>query len=105
MHTTISLLALVGVLATCGRGAPQEPSPTTIDPATFAAVLGELAVARIEALPDTTLYRQRRSEILERAGVTEQDLREFAAARGGDPDVMSEVYERVGASIDSHAQR
>ncbi|MGH7557400.1 MAG: hypothetical protein ACREMD_06425 [Gemmatimonadota bacterium] len=101
----ISLLVLVGGLATCGRDAPREPSPATIDPATFAAVLGELAVARIEALPDTTLYRQRRSEILRRAGVTEQELRVFAAARGGDPELMSDLYERVGARIDSHAQR
>lgn len=96
---------LVGLLADCGRDTPQEPSTTTIHAATFATVLSELAVARIEVLPDTALYRQRRSEILRRAGVTDEDLRQFAAARGGNADLMSEVYERMGASIDSSAQR
>ncbi len=105
MRKPILLLLLIGILADCARDTPQEPASTTIDPATFAEVLSELTVARIEALPDTALYRQRRSEILRRAGVTERDLREFAAARGGDSDLMSEVYERMGASIDSSAQR
>ena len=43
--------------------------------------------------------------ILERAGVTEGDLREFAARRGGDDDLMSEIYRQVGARLDSTAQR
>ncbi len=105
MRTVVSLLAILATLAACGRHAPQEPSSPTIDPATFAGVLSELALTRIEALPDTASYRRQRAEILRRAGVTEDDLREFAAARGGDPDLMSEVYERVGARSDSHAQR
>ena len=85
MRLLLSFLTLLAVLAAC--------------------VMGELAVARIEALPDSASYRQRRAEILRRAGVTEEDLRRFAAVRGSDPDLVREVYERIGARVDSHAQR
>lgn len=105
MRRVFHLLALLAIPVACGRDVPQEPSPSTIDPATFARVLSELAVTRLETLPDTTSYAVQRAEILRRWGVTESDLRDFAAARGGDPDLMSDVYERVGAGIDSHAQR
>ena len=83
----------------------SPPETATIPPATFARVLAELSEARVEILPDSVAYRRRRAEILERAGVTSADLREFVARRGGDADMMSEIYERVGAGLDSTAQR
>lgn len=105
MRPLLSLLTLLAGFAACGRQGPPEPVPGTVDPAIFARVMGELAVARIEALPDTASYRLQRAEILRQAGVTEEDLRQFAALRGNDPDLMRIVYDRIGARVDSHAQR
>lgn len=105
MRLLLSILTLIAVLAACDRNAPPEVAPGTLDPVVFADVMGELAVARIEALPDSASYRQRRAEILRSAGVTEEDLRRFAAVRGSDPDLVRDVYERIGARVDSHAQR
>jgi hypothetical protein len=100
----LSVLLLLGSLLGGCRGEPSPPEAATIPPGTFARVLAELSEARVETLPDTVLYRRRRAEILERAGVTESDLREFAARRGGDADLMSEIYRQVGARLDSAAQ-
>lgn len=104
MRILLSFLTLLAALVACGRDAPRSPQGT-LDPVTFARVIGELAVTRIETLPDTASYRLQRAEILRRAGLTEEDLRGFAATSGGDPDLMREVYEQIGARVDSHAQR
>ena len=104
MRTLFILLVLGSFLAGCEGEAPP-PEAATIPAATFARVLAELSEARVEVLPDTVLYRRRRAEILDRAGVTEGDLREFVARRGGDADLMSEIYRQVGARLDSTAQR
>jgi hypothetical protein len=100
----VFLLILGSLLSACERDAARSDS-VTIPPGTFARVLAELSEARVETLPDTVGYRRRRAEILDRAGVTEGDLREFVARRGGDDDLMSEIYGRVGARLDSAAQR
>lgn len=104
MRTLFIPLVLASLLAGC-EGEPSPPEAATIPPGTFAAVLAELSEARVEILPDTVLYRRRRAEILDRAGVTEDDLRKFVARRGGDADLMSEIYRQVGARLDSTAQR
>ena len=103
MRILVFLLTLVSLLSACERDAARSDS--VIPPGTFARVLAELSEARVETLPDTVGYRRRRAEILDRAGVTEGDLREFVARRGGDADLMSEIYGRVGARLDSAAQR
>ncbi|HKY61441.1 MAG TPA: hypothetical protein VJP59_10565 [Gemmatimonadota bacterium] len=100
----VFLLALGPLLPACERQAAR-PQAATIPPATFARVVADLSAARVEILPDTAGYRQRRTEILQRAGVTEDDLRVFVARRGGDDDLMSEIYGRIGARLDSVAQR
>ena len=104
MRTFLLLLALGSVLSGCQRDTAR-PDASTIPPEAFARVLAELSQARVEALPDTALYRRRRIEILERAGVTENDQRVFVARHGGDPDLMLEIYRQVGSSLDSAAQR
>ncbi len=104
MRNLLVLLALGLLVPGCERNTPP-PEAATIPPATFARILAELSEARVEILPDTVVYRRRRAEILERTGVTAADLREFVARRGGDADLMSEIYRRVGARLDSTAQR
>jgi hypothetical protein len=107
MHVLLAfpvLVALGSLLSGCARDAPR-PDEDTIPPGTFARVLADLSEARVETHPDTIVYRRRRTEILARAGVTEDDLREFVARRGGDADLMSEIYGRIGARVDSTAQR
>ena len=90
MRTLLVLLALGPLFSGCERNAPP-PEAATIPPATFARVLAELSEARVEILPDTVAYRRRRAEILDRAGVTAADLREFVARRGGDADLLWEI--------------
>lgn len=99
-----ALLILALLAAGCGRDAPP-PGQAGIPAATFTEVLAQLSVARVELLPDTAAYQARRAGILERAGVTADDLRDFVDRHGGDADLMSEIYDRVGARIDSAAQR
>lgn len=104
MQRIPALLILGLLVAGCGKDAPP-PEEAGIPAATFTEVLAELSVARVELLPDTAAYRARRAAILIRAGVTAADMRDFVDRHGGDADLMSEIYERVGARLDSAGQR
>ncbi len=97
------LLALVATItAACRRDvSPPTPPPGTLSPALYERVLSDLVVARIDLLPDTAAWRARREEILARHRVTPDELRRFAEAYGPDDDVMTAIYARVGARVDS----
>ncbi|MDX1622479.1 MAG: hypothetical protein R3199_00650 [Gemmatimonadota bacterium] len=97
----LALVLLVGTIG-CRRdvGAP-EPSRETISTERFAEVLSDLVLLRIEALPDTQAYRLRRDTLLERHGVTREDLVEFAEVHGRDDETMAAVYRRLGARLDT----
>lgn len=102
MRPSLILLALVPVTFACGRDVEAPgPSRDTISPATYAAVIADLSVARIETHPDTAAFESRREIVLDRHGVRGEDLWTFARARGEDDDVMLWVYERIGARLDS----
>ena len=72
-----------------------------MDPATFAAVVAELAAARAQLLPDTQAYRLQRDAILARHSISAGQLEEFGASFGGNEEVLSRVYEEVEAEIDT----
>lgn len=97
------ILAMLLPAATgCGRDVePPEPTGAPISPERYARVLSDLVIASIETAPDTQAYRQRRRALLERHGVTEEELRAFVSAYGRNDEVMSAVYERLSDRVDS----
>jgi hypothetical protein len=100
MRGCFAFLLLVALA--CGRDVdPPRPEATTMDPATFAAVVAELAAARAQLLPDTQAYRARRDAILARHRVSAGQLEEFGASFGGNEEVLSRVYGEVEARIDT----
>lgn len=94
--------ALAVLAAACGEDV-EAPAPDrpTIPTATFARVIEELAIARVETLPDTAAYRGRRSEILERHGLSAEDLRRFVAEHGRNDDLMAPIYREMGGRLDT----
>lgn len=88
-------------MTTCAPSDSGSRDRGTIGDRQFTRIFGDLIVARIETLPDTAAYRERRSQILENAGLTEEDIRAFVDAHGRDSDRMAEVYRRVRARIDT----
>lgn len=81
-------------------GAP-EPTRETISTERFAEVFSDLVLLRIEALPDTQAYRARRDTLLERHGVSKEDLVDYAEVHGQDDETVAAVYRRLGARIDT----
>lgn len=85
----------------CDDRSEPPVAPTTISSRTFAQVVSELVVARIETLPDTAAYRSRRSAILAHFDVAADDLERFAAVHGSDTDFMAGLYRQVRGRVDS----
>ena len=97
-----ALLAALACAWACSEELPPpEPDRPTIDERTFTATLSDLAVARIQLLPDTAAYTRRAEEILREHGVSEDDVRTFAAVRGQNDDLMTRAYARVSARLDT----
>ena len=98
----ILLLAVLAALFACSEELPPPPPDRpSIEPAVFTRVLSDLVVARIDLLPDTTAFERRTAEILERNGVSAEDLRGFVQAHGQNDDLMTGIYARVSARLDS----
>lgn len=101
-HATILLLAILGAPLACSEElAPPRPDRPAIEPPIFTRALSDLVVARIELLPDTAAYERRAAEILGRHQVSSEDLRDFVRAHGQDDDLMTGIYARVSARLDS----
>lgn len=101
---TIPLLCplLLAAVVACGNEVePSQPSIATIPSDSFQAVIIELATSRIEALPDTQAWIERRREVLDRHGVSAEDLQAFVEAYGGHDEVMEPIYRKLGATLDS----
>lgn len=105
MRARLPPVALLLVLfAACGEEVePPPPGDTAMGPDAYRSVLVELAVGRVEALPDTQAWLERRRAILARHGVSAEDLRGFVDAYGRDDDVMRSLYRDLGAALDSVA--
>lgn len=100
--TAILLLAILAALLACSEDLPPPPPERpSIERAVFTRALSDLVVARIDLLPDTAAYERRTSEILERNGVSAEDLRVFVQAHGQNDDLMTGIYARVSARLDS----
>lgn len=104
MRPPLALFVLALALA-CGNDIePREPTGTGLSPDSFRVVLTELALARVEALPDTQAWIVRRGAILERHGLEAGDLREFVDAWGSHDELMESIYRELGSAIDSVAR-
>ncbi len=77
-----------------------EPEPEGIDRELFVDVYVALRVAELRGTEEVIAPATRR-QVLERFGVTEEELLEFAERRGGDPAFMQGVWEEVRAELDS----
>lgn len=90
-------LGALPALPACGNGA--EPAPAeTIDRETFVATYVDLRAAALAA-PGGGLAPADRERILAQHGVSEQDLLEFADARGGDVAYMRDLWLEVEARL------
>ncbi|HSM08715.1 MAG TPA: hypothetical protein VLA33_06825 [Gemmatimonadota bacterium] len=103
--------AVAAAVATgaCGSDEPDFSGP--IDGDTYVAVMGELA--DLERFPPSgstsagrsALADSARQAILDRHGVTADELLDFAEAAGARPDLMVELTDRIVALSDSLARR
>lgn len=100
-------LAAAVAVGACGPDEPEFRGP--IDAETYVTVMGELA--DLDRFPPSGPGEAARAEradsarqvILERNGVTPEELLEFAEAAGAHPDLMVELSERIVALSDSLA--
>ena len=89
-------LAVGGLLAACGDGADAD----LISRAEFVDTYVDLRVAALGGEGDT-ITDSARAVVLERHGVSEEDLLDFASAHGGDLVFMRGVWNDVEARLDS----
>lgn len=102
MRSPHFLLLVAALSVSCSGGATTPTSEReTIEPGLFARVFGDLVIARIEALPDTMAYQRNRRSILERYGVTSEDMRTFVEVHGDSDDLMARIYGVVDARLDT----
>lgn len=87
------------LLVSCDLG--SGPSDV-IDRETFIATYVDLRRAALTAT-DGELDDEARTEVLERHGVTEEDLLHFADAHGDDVDFLRSLWTEVEARMDSLA--
>lgn len=104
-----TVLAAAVATGACGPDEPAFRGP--IDRDTYVAVMGQLAdLERFPPSgPDEVTRTERadsaRQAILDRHGITADELLEFAEAAGAHPDLMVELTDRIVALSDSLAHR
>ncbi len=95
-------LACVGLalLAGCGSGAPAAGSApdAAVSRERFIELYAALRLAARETR-DTLAFEVKKREILERHGVGEGALLEFARAHGGDIPAMVELWDSLDARL------
>ena len=106
--TVASVFVGALAMAACEPAAPEPALP--LDPDTYVAVMAELTDVRRfpPSGPDEATRNARadsaRRQILDRHGVTADELLAFAELVGPDPDRMLELTERIVAVSDSLAR-
>ncbi len=91
------LLALV--LCACSAGGPAEAGEP-IDRETFIATFVDLRATALRS-DERVLSDDARAEVLERHGVTAEDLLRFADAYGRDVELMRDVWNEVEVQLDA----
>ncbi len=88
----------IGLLWGCERGFPQAGSEPTIEEDRFVAVMADLR-GEMQELDGRILGEAERGTILQRHGVTEEDLLHFADNYGPDVSFMHRVWTRVDSTM------
>lgn len=111
-RTALAPLLFLGAAAlaagACGSGGPTEQGP--VDRDTYATVMGELAdLQRFPPPGPDSVTREARAdslrrEILDRHGVTADELLTYAEMAGEQPGLMLEISNRIVAVSDSLAR-
>ncbi len=96
-------VAALGFLAACDMGFPTSEGEARIDEATFVATYTELRVAAME-WESQQLPARERDEILERQGVTADDLREFTRVHGRNVPLMNRIWNQVATNVQAAHQ-
>ncbi|TVR64363.1 MAG: hypothetical protein EA422_06455 [Gemmatimonadales bacterium] len=94
----LAAVAAVGFLTACDMGFPTSEGEARIDEATFVATYTELRIAAME-WESQRLPAQERDAILQRQGVTADDLREFTQVHGRNVPVMNRIWNEVSENV------
>ena len=97
MHHRLSAAILLLALGGCGAGSAAQMADAVIDDDRFAQVIVELRHAERDA--EVEDLENRRKEILERHGVSAEDLLRFVEVRGGDLDEMIELWKKIDDAL------
>ncbi|MDX1647784.1 MAG: hypothetical protein R3304_11625 [Longimicrobiales bacterium] len=95
LPTAAALMAAMTVLGACGSSTPDD----VIDRETFIDAYVELRVAALDTDSQRVAAADREA-ILQRLGVTEDDLLRFAEVHGGELEYMREVWNEVELRLD-----
>jgi len=94
----VTLLTVVLALAACDMGFPGSEGEADIDRDTFVATYTDLRIAAM-GWESQRLPADERDAVLERHGVTADDLREFVAVHGRNVPVMNEIWNDISANV------
>ena len=112
-HTSVitlsTAIAAAFMMGACGPAEPEFQGPIDVD--TYVVVMSELAdLERFPPPGPDDITRSARADsvrrgMLERHGVTPEELLEFAESAGANPDLMVEIIDRIVVISDSLARR
>jgi len=91
----VVVLALAAVWA----GGCSRPTPLPMEREKFVEVMVALRRAALEADTDRGEFDTRKAAILKEAGVTEQQLRDYASQAPRDARALSETYDSIVAQV------
>ena len=67
----------------------------------FVTLYMRLVRARIDAQGDSAAYAASRDRVLQDAGVTEEQMRDFVASRGNDPEELRRAWIEIAVKLDT----
>lgn len=97
--TRSSLLALAALVLGTGVTGCEQPPVTAVDRETFVRAYVEIRAAALET-EDAQPTERQREEILDRYGVTAEDLVEFVEVHGEDVDFMRELWNDIEVRLE-----
>jgi hypothetical protein len=95
MKTIAAVMVVVLAFAGCGGG----DAGTGITDERFVEVVVQLRRAAQQSHLDPEAFAARREQILQEAGVTEEELRAYIDAHGRDLDHMAAIWDTINARL------
>lgn len=97
VHRTVTSLLACAAILTLWNCTPESAS--TVDRETFIRVYVELRASALDS-EDATLVEAARERILQRHGITAEELVAFADAHGADVEFMRDLWEEIETRLD-----